>query len=334
MNTTQKANWPKHYFQALLARWLAKRLPASSSVTLTHKNIFILPSGFGLLWIGLILLLYLFGTNYQNNLVIGLSILLLSLLNTCLYYSYKNLAGLTLSSLPPPQAYSGETLSFPIALSSSHHAFEISINYPNNRAKVMSELQRHPQKALVPFDTKRRGPLVPGRVKVESRYPLGLCRAWSYVDLANSQVIFANPVPTDVTLSSADVADNALQPQGRFISGVDEFKGLKEHVLGESLKQVAWKQWAQGRGMLTKEFQQPQGLPVWLTLTRLDSDSLELQLCHLSWQIDKLSERGQIFGLKLGHQHIPPANGELHRIACQTALALVPHVTPQEGHYV
>ena len=126
-------------FRRRLSQWLDKRLPGASKITLTHKSIFILPTGFGLLWIGLVLLLYLFGTNYQNNLVIGLSILLLSLFNTCILYSYRNLAGLHLSALPVPQAYCGETLSFPLALSSTHQTHEVSLNFVDNQL----EQRRH-----------------------------------------------------------------------------------------------------------------------------------------------------------------------------------------------
>ena len=63
--------------------WISRRLPPSAKVTLGHKGIFILPSAFGLVWLALVVLLYLFGTNYQNNLVIGLSLLLASIFNTC-----------------------------------------------------------------------------------------------------------------------------------------------------------------------------------------------------------------------------------------------------------
>ena len=103
-------------------------------------------------------------------------------------------------------------------------------------------------------------------------------------------------------------------------------------MLGESLKQVAWKQWAQGRGMLTKEFQQPQGDPVWLRL-RPDAKRLETHLSQLSWQVNKLTQFEQYFGLHLQNPMgddvlIAPAIGNHHRIACQKAIALYPQLAP------
>jgi len=84
---------------------------------------------------------------------------------------------------------------------------------------------------------------------------------------------------------------------------------MKQYVKGESLKQVAWKQWAQGRGMLTKEFQQPQGAPMWLTLD-LTASNPELSLSKLSWQTEQLTNKQQIFGLKIGYNTIPPEKSE------------------------
>lgn len=307
--------------------WLANRLPPASKVTLAHKSVFILPTGFGLLWLFLVLLLFLFGTNYQNNLVIGLSLLLLSLFNTCIIYSYRNLAGLTISSTSSPQAYAGETLVFPVRLYAKYTQFEVLINYPNNQVNLLEKVTNEPVTTLIPFDNSRRGYVSPGRLKIESRYPLGLCRVWSHVDLDNQHIVFASPLDSSGQLTHFDNShEYVANDQGGHIPGVDEFKGLRQHIPGESLKQVAWKQLAQGRGMLTKEFQQPQGQPQWLTLTDLSLTDLETRLSKLTNSVDRLSEKGQIFGLILGDRIIQPSEGEHHRILCLQALALVPAI--------
>ncbi|WP_293632853.1 DUF58 domain-containing protein [Shewanella sp. CG12_big_fil_rev_8_21_14_0_65_47_15] len=313
-------------------RWLARRLPPSTEITLSHRSIFILPSGFGLIWLALVLLLYLFGTNYQNNLVIGLSILLLSLFNTCILYSYKNLAGLHLRAVPPPEVYAGETITFPVLLSSNHMSHNVNLSYPQNLSFMIKQVGADEVQALVPFEHGERGILNPGRLKIESFYPLGLCRAWSHIDLDTRHLVYAAPIEAPLHLEATDDSLEEMPPKfaGKHVAGIDEFKGLKPYVLGESLKQVAWKQWAQGRGLLTKEFEQPQGDPVWLRL-RPDPKRLEFQLSQLSWQVNKLSQLEQYFGLLLhtleGEDIIlAPAVGNSHRVACQKALALYPQI--------
>lgn len=337
----------KQFLRARWQHWLDQRLPASQQITLSHRSIFILPSGFGVLWLALVVLLYLFGTNYQNNLVIGLSILLLSLFITSILYAYKNLSGLGLKALTPPDAYANETLALPISVKSNHPCLMLRLHFKNaikqgntnvnNAAVKLNTAQRmhiaiklvdnNERTALVPFPAQSRGIFKPKRLTVSSTFPLGLCRAWSHVDLAIEQLIYPSPIESAHQLALSQQSRASMPQWGKQISGIDEFKGLRPHVLGESLKQVAWKQWAQGRGMLTKEFERPQGSPVWLTLTPPTKwvanaitpqeiqaqEQVELHLSQLCWQVNKLAQAGQYFGLKL---HFPP----IHRAALQTSL--------------
>ncbi|QBF81629.1 DUF58 domain-containing protein [Shewanella maritima] len=324
--------WAKRFIPKALQqrwqRWIKRRLPPQAKVTLSHRGIFILPSAFGLAWLTLVVVLYLFGTNYQNNLVIGLSLLLASVFHTCIIYSYKNLAGLTFSALPAPEAHAGVSMPFPIKLSgqttkqhkSTSHQ-QICLNFSEQR-HIRVHHSNELTDASVPFDKPKRGLLKPGRITVSSNFPLGLCKAWSYVDLDLEHVIYAKPLPSDIQLSSVDTPDPINEQHGKLKPGVDDFKGLKGYVPGESLKQVAWKQWAQGRGMLSKEFAEPEGAPVWLTFNPQSGELLESQLSHLAWQVDTLTKAKQMFGLSLPGNTIEPDTGEAHRQACQQAIAL------------
>ncbi len=305
--------------------WLSRRLPPSSSITLTHKSIFILPSGFGCFWLFVVLLLFLFGTNYQNNLVIGLSLLLLSVFNTCIIYSYRNLAGMTVTAKTAPFVYAGETVLFPIELCATEHQYQVSLCYPDNLPQTIAHVNSQKQIALLPFKNEHRGKIAPGRVKVESRYPLGLCRAWSNIDLDNSQIVFAKPLPHELLLNPLLHRDPQTDVErGRVITGVEEFQHLKPYVEGESLNQVAWKQLAQGRGMLTKAFSQPLSEPQWLILEP-NKNNLEQQLSQLTWAVNQLHLSKQTFGLILAKQTINPDSGQQHRIKCLKAIATYPN---------
>ncbi|QLE85735.1 DUF58 domain-containing protein [Shewanella sp. Scap07] len=316
--TTNKQSKLNQWFR----HWLARRLPASKSITLAHKSIFILPTGFGVIWLMLVVLLFIFGTNYQNNLIIGLAFLLLSVFNTCIIYSYRNLAGIHFTAKPSPQNYAGEKLLYAIEVSAKYPQFDLQVNYPENTTVTLSEVNATTMQTLVPLANEKRGYVHPGRLKVCSRYPLGLCRTWSHLDLDNQQIVFPKPIKTEASLRALDEESQQSEKlQGKQIIGVDEYHGLKEYVVGESLRQVAWKQWAQGKGMLTKQFQQPQGAPLWLALTTDTSKDIETQLGELTWCVDQLSRKKQIFGLKLTAQTINPDSGENHRLRCLTALA-------------
>lgn len=305
--------------------WLSRRLPANKNITLNHKSIFILPTSFGLFWLFIVLLLFLFGTNYQNNLIIGLSILLLSLFNTCIIFSYRNLAGLSLQTHPSPNAYAGDTLVFPIKLSAHQRLNDINLNYPKQTSIVINQVTQESLRYSVPFENNQRGLVNPGRLKVESCFPLGLFRVWSHLDLDNSQLVFPTPIKGRRLLTSIDdIAPQTDTDTTKTSKGVDDYRGLKPYVLGESLKQLAWKQLAQGKGKLTKEFEQPQSSASWLELTELNSSQQERAISELTYLIIKLTQQGQLFGLKVGNKMVEPNSGEKHSQECLSILAKIP----------
>ncbi|MGK0503347.1 MAG: hypothetical protein ACJARF_002120, partial [Alteromonadaceae bacterium] len=85
--------------------WLDKRIPPHSSHALNMRSVFILPSRFGWGFIVMCMCLFLLGTNYQNNLMLLLSYLLLSVMLLTLFYSYQNFAAIALSASSPKTVF-------------------------------------------------------------------------------------------------------------------------------------------------------------------------------------------------------------------------------------
>ena len=103
---------------------------------------------------------------------------------------------------------------------------------------------------------------------------------------------------------------------------MDEMQGVRPYRPGESLSQIAWKQVAQGRGMVSKEFMTPLPAQCWLELHKTSGTTLEERLSRLCYQVQTLEQQGVRYGLLLGQQSIPPGEGNMHQTACLTALAL------------
>nr|MBP8236720.1 DUF58 domain-containing protein [Pseudomonas sp.] len=70
-------------------RWLARRIPAASSVTLNQRRIFIVPSATGGAFALVLLLMLLAAINYQNSLAYGLTFLLMSLFIIAILHTYR-----------------------------------------------------------------------------------------------------------------------------------------------------------------------------------------------------------------------------------------------------
>ena len=63
--------WRERWFA-----WVMRRIPPARELTLSQKNVFIMPSGGGFAFLLLLLALLIAGINYENNLVLALCFLL------------------------------------------------------------------------------------------------------------------------------------------------------------------------------------------------------------------------------------------------------------------
>ena len=74
-------------------QWLRERIPPTSHITLSQKNIFIFPTRTGFVFAGLLVLLILGAINYQASLVYAMAFLLGSLFLVTILYTFRNLSG-------------------------------------------------------------------------------------------------------------------------------------------------------------------------------------------------------------------------------------------------
>ncbi|MFO6423213.1 DUF58 domain-containing protein [Motilimonas sp. KMU-193] len=300
-------------------KWLKKNVPSSSRIVLSRKNLFILPTWFGVIYLVTCFTLFLLGTNYQNNLILFLSFLLSSVFVSCLLLSHKNMSGLVLDAADPEPQFSEQVMAFPVKI--SHRSEQGQFYFSFQKQVHVLDAVIKSQQVVVYAQTSQRGYFEPGRLTVYSLFPLGLFRVWSHVDLGWQGLVYPKPIDAKLLLDSDAGDQQADLGRSRTKPGFDEFAGLKTYQVGESLKSVAWKQLAQGRGWHSKAFEQAQGAPVWLTLNEQTGRDLETKLGQLTSQVLQLDEQNALYGLRLAGQEIVPAQGPSHKLQCLAALA-------------
>ena len=175
--------------------WLAKRIPAANVVRLDHRRIFILPTGYGALFIMLACLLFFAGISYQNNLLLAFSFFMVSIFLTCILHTFFNLSGLSLSCINTQPVSAGSVAIFNIQVSSTNSACEsIEVGFLNNQVSSFDLLEGESQKIGLRYLTTVRGSCKPGRLFVKSRYPFGMLGTWSWIDLNLSTWVYPNPI--------------------------------------------------------------------------------------------------------------------------------------------
>lgn len=308
-----------------LLRALGRGEPDSGTVTLDRGKVFILPTAHGLVF-GTILLVMLVGSvNYNNNLGLIFTFLVGGALLISILHSYRNLAGLGFRAGRVEPVFAGQRAAFALCIVNPEdrprHALKLSLGggeAPGER--VLLDVPA--STSVVPLLEKPaavRGLLPFGRVAVETRYPLGMFRAWSYLEPMASCVVYPAPGPRRTLPDAAGgVGDDSLQ-QG---SGSDDFAGLRAYRPGDSPRHIHWKSVASGREPQTKLFSGASGAEVWLdwqALTVAGTEARLSQMCR--WVLDaELS--GCRYGMRIPGHSLPQGRGQQHQARCLEALAL------------
>ena len=306
-------------------RWLKKRIPPKAIQKLTHRNIFIVPSKTGLGFIILTIALWLLGTNYQNNLVLGLAYWLLALMVVVIMHTYANLSGLTIQVSHIGHGFVGEKalVDFIVKKNNQRNYDAIDFYWDANEKTTVSLVEKAQKKITLHVPIEYRGWFEPSRITIKTQFPLGLITAWSRQDMDIKVLAYPKPIETNAVLSHEENGTDEFMGQTSLVNGTDEFSGLKEYEAGDSLKRVAWQSFAKGRGLSTKVYENYASQTLWLEWIHFPGLSTEERLSRLCWLTISVSEDPQVeFGLRLPDAEIKPSNGFEHRDDVLKALAL------------
>ncbi len=309
-------------------RWLLRRIPPASSVRLNQRRIFIMPTAVGLAFLVALFLMLLTAINYQNSLAYGLTFLLGSLYLVTILHTWRNLAGLVLQAGGTTAAFVGEQALLRVRLESPGRAYQaVALGWPASGLRLVDVPAGGAVEIELSLPTQRRGWLRPGRVRVESRFPLGLLVAWSWIDLELAALVYPQPSSAERPpgCSAPEAEDEGMLVRG---SGVDDYQGLRTWQPGDPRRRLHWKAYSRGQGLLVKDFASLLGNDPLLDFDTLEGDTEQRLsiLCH--WVLD-LSDKQQPFALSLSGELVGPDGSQAHRDACLRALAL--HGLSEEG---
>lgn len=310
-------------FKQRWQRWLQRRIPPASSVLLTQRRIFIIPTRIGAAYGLALFLMLMAGVNYQNSPAYGLTFLLAAVFIVAILHTYRNLASLTLHAAGGSPVFVGEQATLRVRLSSNGRAHQsIALGWPPQALQQYDVAANDMSECELTVPALRRGWLRPGRLRVESRFPLGILVAWSLVDLDQALLVYPRPIPGELPLAAGAREDDDEDQGARVLGmGADDYQGLKAYQPGDSKRRLHWKAYSRGHGLLVKDFAALAGRDLWLDFSELAGDN-EMRLSLLCHWVLALSERQQSFALRMPGVKLGPDSGETHREACLRALAL------------
>ncbi len=303
-------------YWAWVNRYLDKRQSAADKVVLSQKLIFILPSRYGCWFILLTALLYLLGTNYQNNLILLLSYLMLSLFLLCIVLTYQNLSALTLRCPSAAELFSDAPGVATLELSSAKNHFMLQLNFIGQQTVAIE--QRLDTLAL-PIQDSVRGCHPLPRIRIYSEFPFGLWRCWSYVALQQLYWVYPAPLAGHLQPQDKDDSDDNAVRQSAFSSG----DNLAPYRSGDSLRYLLWKRLARDpyNPVIRQQYSRPEAQPDWVEVPAASGDALERALSIACQQLLDLEQGGGRYGLKVRATVIAQSNGPAHLQRCLQELA-------------
>ena len=307
-----------------LANWLYGFTPPERGVVvLVHRRVYILPARLGWLFGATLMILLIGSINYALSLGFALTFLLAGVGLAGMVHTARNLARIAVSAGRCEPVFAGEAAQFRLHLE-SRVAFDrpsILARHLGSGSQLVTDIPAGGTgEVVLAVPARSRGWLALGRVMLETRYPLGLFRAWSHVEPEARCLVYPRPERSPLPPPSADAAAGTLRAQS---TGNEDFAGLRAYQLSDSPRHVAWKSAARTGDMLTKQFAGEAAAELWLDWRRLPAGiALEQRLSRLAGWVLAAEQAGAHYGLRLPGVEMAPGRGDAHRADCLKALAL------------
>jgi len=302
-------------------RWSRRRHgPDSGAVRVTRRRIYILPTRLGFAYAALLFAMLLGGLNYGNNLALALTFLLTGAGWVAMHECHRNLLGLTVTPGAMHAPFAGQPAVFEFVISDEAQRAHLDLALRAEKTESFASVAAGMSAVIaLAVPTERRGRRALGRLRLSATFPLGLCRAWTWLDPELSCVVYPRPVGRR-QLPAQAVAETGPTRHGE-TPGDEDFQGLRAFRAGDPLRRIAWKAYARTGELLVTQYTGRSAAPVIYDWNDTQG-AAERRLSQLARWIVDAEARGERYGLNMPDARVPPDTGLPHRHACLSLLAL------------
>jgi len=308
--------------------WLQARLPRNDTLVLTQGNIYILPTRAGFMFGFTLLVLLVASVNYQLNLGYVLTFLLAGSGIVSMHLTHATLRGLTLHLKPVSAVFAESPAVLDVVLSAPAKArFGIGLKVVSTPGSTLAWTnvpaggQATVQVSFVPGS---RGLHDVPALSAETRFPLGLFRAWTVWRPAARLLVYPKVEPAAPKPPAARPVPGGPS-QSRSVDG-GEIEGVRAYRRGDALKLIAWRKAAKaletGGELVTRDTSASTHQELWLDWTACAGLAPEDRLSRLTAWTLAAHRAGADYGLRLPGFELAPADGEAQRRRSLEALAL------------
>ncbi|MGY6587485.1 MAG: hypothetical protein ACXIUB_04265 [Wenzhouxiangella sp.] len=299
---------------------MKRRAPANPPLTIQYRQVFILPSRFGWM-LGLLMFAMLMGSlNFNNNLGLLTTFIVAGLALNSMLMAYHNLRGLRLLHCTAKPVHAGDTARFIVTLSDQDGRSRPALEIRGADGLTGFDLDGTRLETVdIPVRTAHRGWLSPGRLRIQTSYPIGLFEAWAWFWPVERVLVWPKPAEQPPPLPRGTGDDGGRQTSRQNDS--DNFHSLRSWRPEDPLHRIAWKASQRHQALLAREFRAEVSEHVVLDLATAPASGLEEGISVLTAWVLQAHQEGIDWTLRLGNESIGPDRGEAHLNACLRALA-------------
>ncbi|MDB5764147.1 MAG: hypothetical protein JWQ21_3142 [Herminiimonas sp.] len=321
----------QNVFRRTVNKWLFQlRDSEPGEVFLNQRRVFIVPTRAGLGLGGMLIVLFIGSVNYNLSLGFALTFLIAGCAIVDMHLTFRNLAHLYLAAGRAPAVFAGEEAQFELHLINrrKHDRYAVWLCFIGEGLPDLpqaADIAAHAScSILLSAPARKRGWLAAPLVRLQTRFPLGLLRAWSYWQPDAKALVYPCPEEDSPPLPLA--SEPTEDGQGR--AGHDDFAGIRAYQAGDSMKRLAWRQIARlgiesGGTLVTKHFEGGATSELQIDFSALPrSMDVEMKLSRMTRWVIEAEARGLPYGFRLGDIAFAASIGPAHQLACLHALAL------------
>lgn len=309
-------------FPKSLASFGRTPLLISGPQTLTIRRIYLLPTSQGIIMALLLMVMLIGAINYNNSLGYLLTFILASMSLVSALHAFRNMLQLTVDTGIADPVFCDNNAQIPVIIGnhSKTQRYALNLFFKNREEQQCFDVEPNCSvHAMVPLLTYKRGrnripPLV-----LETRFPMGVFRAWTVLHFNSHYLVY--PKPAGKNLDQYSVYNSGTNKHNANTSAED-FSGLRKYQAGDSLKHIHWKSVARNQELQTKRFSGGNDQECMLDWDNLHLGDTENKLSQLCKWVLQAQQQGVRYGLRLPDTELAPADNRAHHQQCLEALAL------------
>ena len=285
--------------------------------TINKKNIFVFPNFKGFQIGFLVLFCFTASIFYQINFSLLLSIIIFIIFFISIIISFQNLNKLSISSYDHFIAAEKNSKIY-LYIKNNSDNDKLNINLKVNETSITNlKIIKKTLKTSIDHTYKERGTFDLPTLNIFSKFPFGIVKSSSYLNLNNKAIVYPKPdLPTKkvLNLHNLDNLNNSNY----------EFDNIGEYKEGENQSRIAWKHSILKNKLLSKKFINENKINnILIDIDKIEAVTFEKKLSFATYLVLKSYKENIAFSLKHKEFRLPFSSTVQNKNKALTYLANV-----------